>query len=113
MPATAKCAEDLEQNLKISEASPKTPKSPRTQQQKGGKGSYAFAVANPAVVATQEQPKLISPAQLATAAPGELKQVLEGSPCRQKVCCVYILIMISRVSKSPCPNFEMNILPNK
>ena len=92
MPATAKCAEDLEQKLKISEASPKTPKSPRTQQQKDGKGSYAFAVANPAVVATLEQPKLISPAQLATAAPGELKQVLEGSPCRQKVCCASEII---------------------
>ena len=98
MPATARCAEDLEQKLKIVEAAPKTSKSPRVapqqkkqqldqqQQQQGGRGSYASAVVNPAVAATREQPKLISPAQLAKAIPGELTHVLEGSERRQKVC---------------------------
>ena len=98
MPATARCAEDLEQKLKIVEAAPKTSKSPRVapeqkrhhvdhqQQQQGGRGSYASAVVNPAVAATREQPKLISPAQLAKAAPGELAHVLEGAERGQKVC---------------------------
>jgi len=54
------------------------------QQQQGGRGSYASAVVNPAVAATREQPKLISPAQLAKAAPGELAHVLEGAERGQK-----------------------------
>lgn len=96
MPATARCAEDLEQKLKIVEAAPKTSKPPRVaqeqkrqqldQQPQGERGSYASAVVNPAVAATREQPKLISPAQLAKAIPGELKHVLEGSERMQKVC---------------------------
>ena len=98
MPATARCAEDLEQKLKIAgAAAPNSSKSPRVaqeqkrhhvdqQQQHGGRGSYASAVVNPAVAATREQPKLISPAQLAKAAPGELAHVLEGAERGQKVC---------------------------
>ena len=98
MPATARCAEDLEQKLKIAGATPNSSKSPRVaseqkrhhmdqqQQQQGGRGSYASAVVNPAVAATREQPKLISPAQLAKAAPGELAHVLEGAERGQKVC---------------------------
>ena len=96
MPATARCAEDLEQKLKIAEAAPKSSKPPRValeqrmqqleqQQEQGGRGSYASAVVNPAVAATREQPKLISPAQLAKAIPGELTHVLEGSERRKKV----------------------------
>ena len=100
MPATARCAEDLEHKLKIAEAAPKTPRSPRVAQeqrnhqldQPGGRGSYASAVVNPAVAATREQPKLISPAQLAKAAPGELTHVLEGSERRQKVCSFLICL---------------------
>merc|ERR1712039_657580 len=76
-------------------AAPNSSKSPRVaqeqkrhhadqQQQQGWRGSYASAVVNPALAATREQPKLISPAQLAKAAPGELTHVLEESERRQK-----------------------------
>jgi hypothetical protein len=83
MPASAKCAEDLEQKLQISEAS-------LSEKQKGSYASAAMAFSgsprNSLVEAARkrdpvavEQPKLISPALLAKTAPGDLKHVLGGN----------------------------------
>ncbi len=74
MPATARCAVDLEQKLQISEASPSA---------KQISGSYAAAAGEsplPAAVeaAKKKEPKLISPALLAKTAPADLKHVLAG-----------------------------------